>query len=282
MEKLIVDWAKSHDLETDWDIGALWLDENQIKEISWRKLAKFNQWKYTETTHACTMVWAVREYCYQNDIEFSVWLMLDVVKYAEKERWYVIGSGWNSSIGMSAVRKFFWDENNFVKIQYNDPIIAKIYSNNNVLGITYKGNYDWNKDSDDWELVGKRFEPTTYWHRTSTQFDIDQKKIFINDSYDWSKGNVYHIQHLLELVNWVNIYPTFYYWIPKVKKEDEVKEIFTIIQWYDKIIKEMMEQYRILRVEKQNQERKSLLRQVGEIRRKREVYIELLRNTQKT
>jgi len=150
------------------------------------------------------------------------------------------------------------------------------------LGITYRGNYEWNVDSDDWELIGKLFEPTTYWHRTSTQYDIDKKKIFVNDSYDGSKWNVYHIVHLLELVNWKNIYPTFYYWIPKVKNETEVKEIYWVIQWYDIIINGMMNQYRLLRKEKQSSERNRLLKQVWEIRKEKQKYIDILQNTQKT
>jgi len=281
MEKIIVNGAKSHDKQTDWDIGFLWFDHSLIKEIEWRKLAKFNQWSYTETTHACTMVWATREYCYQNDIEFSIWLMLDIVKYAEKNLGYTIGEWWNSSLGMNAIRKFFGNENNYVKIMYNDPIIAEIYSNNNVLWITYKGNREWNLDSSDGELTGTKFEPTTYWHRTSTQFDIDKKKVYINDSYDGSKWNVYSVPNLLELVNDVNVYPTFYYWIPKVKNEPEVKDLYKIIQWYDLTIKEMMDLYRTLKSEKQLKDRKDLLKLVGEQRRKKQKYINMLHDTQK-
>lgn len=280
MERL--NWAISNDLETDWDIGYLGITDEQIKEITGRKLPKFNQWNYSESINACTIVWATREYCYQNYIEFSVWLMLDIIKYAEKENWYIIGNSWNSSLGMNAVRKFFGNECNYVKVTYNDPIIAQIYSKNNVLGITYKGNKDWNVDSDDWELIGKRFEPTSYWHRTSTQYDIDKKKIYINDSYDWTKGNIYQVKYLFDLVNGVNIYPTFYYWIPKVKNETEVKEIYQVIQWYDDIIKEMMDQYRLLKKEGQDRERKKLLKNVADIRRQKQKYIDILRNTQKT
>jgi len=50
---------------------------------------------------------------------------------------------------MNAVRKFFGEECNYVSVSHKDPLVAKIYSNNNVLGITYRGNYEWNVDSDD-------------------------------------------------------------------------------------------------------------------------------------
>lgn len=279
-EKHIVDWALWHDIETDWDIGYLWITEDDIIDITDRKLGKFNQSNYDETRYACTLVWATREYCYQEWIDFSDSLMLEVVKYASENCNYKIWSGWQSALGMNAVRKYFWEEKNFVKISYNDSIIPKIYARKNVLGITYKGNHERNIDSDDWELSGNKYEPTTYWHRTSTEYDLDNKHILVNDSYNKTKGNIYSIPHLIELVNWVNVYPTFYYWIPKVKNEPEVKDLYWVIQWRDKIIEESMNQYRKLKEEKM-EDRRDLIHYVWEIRRMREKNLLELKKTQK-
>jgi hypothetical protein len=279
--KIVVNWALSHDTNTDWDIGYIWITEQDIKPISWRKLGKFNQWNHQESVYVCTLVWATREYCYQNNIEFSDSLMLDVINYAVKNYWYKIWDWWASFRGMDAVRKYFGNIANYVKISYNDSLIANIYSKWNVLWITYRGNNERNIDSDDWELSWNRYEPTTYWHRTTTEYNLEKKQILVNDSYDWSKWNIYSIPHIIELVNTVNVYPTFYYWIHKVRNETEVKDLYSIIQWYDWIIETMMIQYRLLKKENEDDRRKKLLKFVWEIRKEKEKYIELLKNTQR-
>lgn len=282
MSELIrLDWAKSHDQLYDWDIGNLWI---AIPKPKGKSIPKFNQKSdSTITYNSCTIVWATREYCYMNWIEFSKKLMEDVVRYASKNMWYVIGSGWNSWMGMMAVKNYF-GEWNFARVSYDDPNLYLYYKNQCTLWITYRGNRAWNIDSDDGELSGDRYDNTTYWHRTTTIF---KDKFYIDDSFNGSLANIYSIPYLIRLVNNINIYPTFYLWIPPVNKEDEVKELQRIISGYDIIINWMMEQYRTYRnidIENNNnfylKTRQELLSEVWFKRREREYYIELLRKTQ--
>lgn len=282
MEKIIIDWALSHDSPTDWDIWNLWVP---IPTPKWKYISKFNQSKDSKiTSSACTMVWAVREYCYMNWIEFSISLMEDVVKYAEKNMLYKIWQWWNSSFWMEAARKYFWKWN-YARVWYDEPDLALIYKNKCALWITYRWNRAWNVDSSDWELSWDRYENTTYWHRTTS---VLYDKICIDDSYNWTEWNIYSIPYIIRLVNWINIYPTFYLWIPQVNKEDEVKELQRIISWYDTIINSMLSQYKVYRdIDVKNntmiysQIRKDLLAEVWKKRREREVYVELLKRTQK-
>lgn len=220
-EKFVFNWVRGHDTPYDWNIWDLWL-ANIPFIPAWRKLSKYNQGKNIKTQFACTIVNAYREFCYQMDhvfteeellkiIDFSYWLWFD---------WY-----WRqSSSWMNAVRKYFKEEYSFVKIMYNDPLLWEIYKNNNALGFTYKGNSQWNLDSDDWVLDWVDFWTPTYWHRTSTI--VYNKPIVCDDSYDWSKWNIYELPRLIELVKKWYVYPTFYLWIPKVKNTDRINELY--------------------------------------------------------
>lgn len=212
MEKEIISWVIWHSVESDWLAWDLGITKDMIPKITkWRRLALFNQSKLKETTSACTIVNAYREYCYQTGNGFSQDELLDIIEYAKKNMWYTWW-GWYSSSWMNAVRKYF-NKESFVLVSYNDILLWEIYINNNSVGITYKWNSIWNSDSDDWILDWLSFGETTYSHRTSTVF-YEWLNIVVDDSYAWSKWNIYQIPNLIKLVKKWYIYPTFYLWIP--------------------------------------------------------------------
>lgn len=213
MDKLIENWVYWHDNENDWNAGDLGITEEQIPDLRNRAdmLPLFNQSLSDKTKRACTIVNAYREYCYQTNHTFSHDELDKIIDYAYT-MWYS-GESWSSSEWQMCIYKYFGKKIPFVRVSYNDPLLGIIYKKRNALGITYKGNSEWNIDSDDWVLDGTTFWATTYWHRTSTIF-YSGLNICIDDSYAGTPWNIYQVPNLIELVrNWY-IYPTFYLWIP--------------------------------------------------------------------
>jgi hypothetical protein len=281
--KLIIDWALSHDTPYDWDIWNLGLTEKDIPDISdWRIFPKFNQWVDSKiTSHACTLVWWTRDYCYQYNIPFDKSLMESVVNYAVANHNYVIGKWYRSWPAMEVVRKFFgkW---NHVRLTQDDPLFYKVLERKNALWLTYRWNYAWNVDSSDWELSYWKYDPTTYWHRTSLL------KYGIDDSYDWTKWNIYTVPYLSRLINGINIYPTFYLWIPEVKNELEVKDLQRRISIFDIAISRNMDTYREMRdsdikamSNNLAKDRTELLAFVWDLRRRKQFLVDQLKATQK-
>ena len=223
MDKNIPWWATSHDNNNDWTATWLGITKEMIPDLSGRNdfMPKFNQADLEQTKDACTIVNAYRSYCYQTQHEFTVDELLKIITYAYT-LWFK-WNWWSSSEGMMCVKKYFWNTVSFVTVSYNDPLIGEIYKKRNALGITYKGNKERDLDSSDGVLDEVSFWVTTYGHRTSTIF-YWWVNIVVDDSFNWTKWNIYQMPNLVKLITSGYIYPTMYLWIP-LKNTDRISEL---------------------------------------------------------
>lgn len=224
IEKIIPNAAYEGWEENVLEAWSIWLREDQIPiipetaEIPW-----FNQWLREDTKNSCTLTNAIRVFCHQTWYPFSLQLVLDVMNFAET-LWYHIWEGWKTAYANDALYKFFNKKWSYVSLSKWDPLLELAYDRNNALEITYQWNYKRNQDSDDWVLNWVEFWKSSYWHATATK-KYNWKKC-VNDSYLWSKWNIYELEHFDELV-WAKlhdcfIYTTFYLWLPKIDNAAEI------------------------------------------------------------
>lgn len=199
-----------------------------------RELPEYNQYKHTKSKHACTIVNAVKDLCYNYDIHFSDDLVEDAIDYCVEHYWYVVGKWWHTNKAMQWVRSFIKTkgvEATYIRIDYKDPLFEEYKDAWYMIGCSFKGNTAYVLDyALDWYLIWKDFKPSNWWHRTSIYKDN-----FVWDSEYWLEYNEYKLWDLDALVNnWV-YYPTFYIrTLPadmtapteEIKKDDErVKEL---------------------------------------------------------
>ena len=182
-----------------------------------RELPEVNQYAFTETKYACTLVNAYKEACYTTGVKATQEGMLWFVQEAHNKYGYVYGKGWYTSVAMNTIKKI-WNEKypehklDYIAVRMDNPIFLRSLQNRNMLGCTYKGNSAYNEDyqSDnilDWD----QFWSPSYGHRTSLRFT--DGKIYIVDSNNGKKYNIYEIKQFTKLVENSVYYPTFYLWV---------------------------------------------------------------------
>lgn len=198
-----------------------------------RKLPEVNQSMFTETKMACTIVGAYKDACYTTGIEATQEGELWFAQQAHDKYNYVYGKGWYTWVAMNTVKKI-WNERypdhqlSYIAMRNDNPLFAQALLNNNILGCTYKGNAEYNKDyRKDNVLDGVEFWTSTYWHRPSItmRLKLENGKIMVVDNYDGVAYNIYELAHINDLIENKVFYPTFYLWIEEPKEEikEEIK-----------------------------------------------------------
>lgn len=185
------------------EFGDLGVDVELLPQIPYHDYPQLNQYAYTKTKSACTIVWAFIDACYLYEIKPSQADMLECVEYANRECNYQFGRWWFADLGMRAVEKFFEQKYGkklyYSTITWDNPSFWKLLKKWYMLGFTYDGNYAYNKDyqSDcvlDWVKFGSR----EYGHRTSLIYK--DKKLWVVDSTAGRKYNVYEIKDFNGLI----------------------------------------------------------------------------------
>ena len=206
----VVDWAI---YQTDpRDFGSI--HTTWITPIEPHEFPKYNQYKRKISKHACTIVNAVKDLCYNYNIEFKKELVRGAIEHAEQNFWYNRKKGWRTNNAMKAVRSYFktlWVEAVYIRIHFNDPKFVEYRNAWYMIGCTFRWNAKYVKDYwADWILDWVAFWKSTFWHRSSlTSWSILWKN-FVWDSEYWFKYNQYELKHLDQLIkNWV-FYTTFY------------------------------------------------------------------------
>lgn len=209
------------------NIGDLWIDIQDLPTIPFdREIPYFNQMDYWETTHACTIVNARRQFCYTAGHPFTTEEMLRVVNYCIERGGYVIGKWRWTDQAMKYVMKYieeFMPEYNVIYWVYNavSQDIASLLWKNHAIGFTYKGNAQWDIDKKDWELEWKSYYPISYGHRTILKFN---KAFIVDDSFSFKS---YVIKYRKDLVDNANIYSNVYLRVMKTTQNTETIKKYT-------------------------------------------------------
>lgn len=221
----IPNWVKDYIDPYEFKAGNITFDSSKLITLPDRTVQHFNQSDYTKTILACTIVNAFRQRCHRVGIVFTTQMMFDVVDFCVGE-WYVIGEWWGTSQAMTAVNKYValkYPEYKtaFITMMYNDPELPKVMLKKHAIGITYRGNYDWDRDRLDGHLDGYSYIPMVYWHRTVMRMET---KITVDDSFSFQ---YYTIEHFNDLVKSGNIYPTVYLWLVDTNLDTENVKKYT-------------------------------------------------------
>lgn len=236
---IIKDGIISDDLSwMEFDYSSIdWVNPDTIPDVKNGKLLWFNQWKYTQTKQACTIVNSSRALLKTAN---AVWWysptikdIFDIVTMAIGNMWYVVGKWWYVYKGVDATRTW-WNDNhpdkkiNSFLITYDDPDFQKIMDKWYSMVGSYKGNnaywVDFRKDA---ILNGTDFKPSTYWHCTLREKYNNGE--FVNDSYDGNWYNIYKLLFPKQLIDngvWSN---NHFFFIPAVDNSDEIKRLNAII-----------------------------------------------------
>ena len=192
------------------DFGATHI--KKIKPIPKHEFPKFNQYKDNYTKHSCTFTNAIKDLCYNYNIQFDKNLIYSAIDYAEKHCWYNHKHWYETQTAMKCVRKRAKEvlnlETSFVRLWHTDEKVAEYKRKGYMIGVTFNGNNNYVMDyAKDWVVDWIDFKPRQRGHRTSMY-----GKYRIWDSEYWFKYNDYSIKHFNELVkNWV-FYPRVYIW----------------------------------------------------------------------
>lgn len=212
-----------------WD---LWVNADDLPIIPYHDYPQLNQYSYTQTKSACTIVWAFIDACYLYDIKPSQADMLECVTYAHDKCNYQYWRWWFADLGMRAVEKFF-EEKYKKKIYYStmtwdDPNFWKVLKKWYMLGFTYDGNYQYNKDyQSDSILDWNKFWARTYWHRTSIIYR--DNKIWVVDSSAGNTYNVYEIKDFTGLIS-NGVYDATFFLFTKEANILDTKEMSRLVK----------------------------------------------------
>lgn len=207
------DWVirgKWLDVFEFWD---LWVNVDDLPIIPYHEYPQLNQYSYKNTEMACTIVWAYIDACYLYEIRPSQADMLECVTYAHDNCQYQYWKGWFADLGMRAVEKFFEQKYKkkiyYATMTWDDPSLWKLLKKWYMIGITYGGNYSYNKDyQTDIILDWNKFWTATYYHRTSIIYK--DNKIRVVDSAAGNIYNVYEVKEFTALIQNGVYDPTFF------------------------------------------------------------------------
>lgn len=206
-----LDWALFGEWLDIFEFGDLWLDMDSLEVIKKNNVPQLNQYKYSKTKMACTIVGALIQSAYLYDLKITENDMLECVDFSHTDdSWmakYQYGKWRYADLWMRACEKRFEKKFNkklyYATISWDDPIFIKLLKKGYPIGLTYNGNYQYSKDyQSDNVLDGNKFWTATYHHRT-TMVMLDGK-VYIIDSAAGNPYNQYEIKDLPWLFqNWV-------------------------------------------------------------------------------
>ena len=195
----------------------------------------FNQWLKTLTTSACTINNAARNLLYVASVCYGYQPkeqdIIDAVNYATTQ-WYIPGQGWYVTKGVDVVRKRWninhpnqqmtsytvaWDNIDFPTLLLKGYPMTGSYQ----WGTSY--NSDYRKDA---ILDGSSFPDVSYGHCTIRQ---KQDKLVVNDSYTWTKYNIYEIKNPGWVIQSGCWNKNFYFFAPFNPQSAEIKRLTAII-----------------------------------------------------
>lgn len=209
------------------EFGDLGVKVDNLPILPYHDYPQLNQYKYTKTKSACTIVGGYIDACYLYEIKPSQTDMLECVEYANKECNYQFGRWRFADLGMRAVEKFFEQKYNkklyYSTITWDNPDFWKLLKKWYMIGFTYDGNYAYNKDyQSDCVLDGNKFGSREYGHRTSLIYK--DNKLWVVDSAAGNSYNIYEVKDFNGLIqNWVYDATFFVF----TKEEDIPKPIDT-------------------------------------------------------
>jgi len=209
----------------DRDFGSKFVGD--IEPVDSHKKPQFNQYDYVKTRHACTIVNAVKDICYNYYLHFDKQLVFDAVDYCIEHWWYVVGKWWQTPRAMQYVRKFFndmWEEATYIRLRGTDPLLTEYKYKWYMVWCSFWGNTDYVIDyGTDGTVDWTSFHPRQRWHRTSMYGD--------NRIWDSEYGFEYNDYKLKDL-KWLQeewTYNMWYYvWVlPEnlVHPVDEIKRL---------------------------------------------------------
>lgn len=184
-----------------------------------------NQRLQALTLMSCTIAGAVNQV-------YRLWYMLptndDLIRYVEYSRdkyWYKPWHWWLTRSWVNSTRSL-WNVENKDKQVFTqsgiigDNIFYAALRKWHLVGVTYRGNADYNKDfSSDGVLNGTKFDNPTYGHRMNVfgamlEY-ISDDEIWARDNYDGLiKHNKYKITDLIALVKNGVFYPQYHIFLP--------------------------------------------------------------------
>jgi len=213
-----------------WDLG---LDIEWLETLPKMDIPSLNQYKYTKTKYACTIVWALVQASYLYDVDVTENDMLDCVEFAHTECNYQFWRWRFADLGMRALEKRFEKKRPNKKLYYStirrdDPVFYKLLKKWYPIGLTFGGNYQYSKDyQTDCILNWNNFWTATYRHRTTMVYR--DWKVYIMDSAWGNSYNVYEIKDLPWLFqNWVYD-PTLFVFTQEANILD-TKELSRLVQ----------------------------------------------------
>lgn len=205
----VLPW-KQIDVFEFWDLG---LNPDDLPQLPYRQFPQLNQYSYTQTKSACTIVSAFICACYLYEIKPSQADMLECVTYAHDNCQYQYGKWRWADLWRRAVEKFFESKYNkklfYSTLTWDDPAFWKLLKKWYPVGLTYWGNYSYNKDyQSDNILDGNKFWTKTYWHSTTMVYN--NNKLWIEDSSAGTSYNEYELKDFPWLIQNGVYDPTFF------------------------------------------------------------------------
>lgn len=215
------------------------IDVNTLKDISSTKALEFNQWKYTLTKSACTIVNSGRAL-----LKVAKWYwwyvptiqdIFDMVYYAIKNMWYIVGEWWYWWKWVDACRKY-WNEKHpdmqvsSYLINFNDSNedFVELGNKGYLMAGSYNGSVAYNNDfRSDAILNGKSFWHRVYWHRTTRE--RIKNEWHVNDSYAGNFYNIYRLMFPKEIIDNRVWSGSFYFFAPMNDNSAEIKRLTSII-----------------------------------------------------
>lgn len=236
-----VDWVILWQWLDIFEFGDLWLDVDSLDNIPKRDIPSLNQYKYSKTKMACTIVGALIQSAYLYDIKVTETDMLECVEFAHSNNdgmaKYQYGKWWFADLGMRACEKWFETKFNkklyYSTISRDDQVFIKLLKKGYPIGLTFGWNYQYSKDyQSDNVLDGNKFGTATYRHRTTMV--MRDWKVYIMDSAWGNSYNVYEIKDLPWLFqNWV--YDPILYVYTQEANVLDTKELAKLVQMRNNI-----------------------------------------------
>lgn len=232
----ISDWVSPDDALSwyEFDYGAIdWVNISTLPDVTKGIVLAFNQWKYTKTKQACTIVNSMRSlmqvanavYGYQPKNQD----IFDAVDYAITQ-WYVVGKWWFVYKGIDAARNRWNSKHPDMQmtsytITSTDPDFPKLKLKWYRMVGSYSGSDAYNRDyRADAVLDWASFWPRTYGHCT-----IQEAGPQINDSYAGNSYNIYKLMQPDALVTNGVWNTSFFFFAPKNDNSAEIKRLQGII-----------------------------------------------------
>jgi len=225
-----------------WDEYAFWEEVDfDIKEITHNVRPHSNQWANTETSSACTIIWALNQIIRLFWIELtkkeSNNLWIEVVHYCE-QFWYRIGSWRDTPTAINSVCKF-WNEIWAERFKTERVFYTRRYWNTekpqealkkwHLVWFTMALNFG--EDRRKW-LVYKDSYPAWWWHRLNRQSTKTTRPTWwaseptadcwVYDNYDWLT-NQYLIRDRSKYMN-KGMYAWWYIILPQSRMKKSVEE----------------------------------------------------------